>query len=85
MQVSYSIRRDGRPVPGPVNLGELRIVREQHMPTPLLQWASPCQLQRRAAEVSRQHPHLQEEAAFVVADELARRARLTISPLTLSL
>ena len=84
MEVTYSILRDKRPAPSPVNLGELAIVRTEHMPSHLVQWSSPCQLVRRAAEVSRQHPHLQEEADFVVADELARRIRLIDTPLTIN-
>lgn len=84
MEITYSILRDECPAPGPVNLGELAIVRTQHMPAELVQWSSPCQLVRRAAEVSRQHPHLQEEAGFVVVDELTRRYQLTQSTLTVN-
>jgi hypothetical protein len=84
MEVTYSILRHKRPTAAPVNLAELAIVRSQHMPTAQVQWASLCEVERRAAEVACLHPHLQEEAAFVVADEMARRARLAAPPLTLS-
>ena len=85
MEVTYSILREQQlPTAGPVNLIELRVVREQHMPTPLVQFSPLCEVLRRAQEVSRQHPHLAEEAHFVVADEVTRRTRLAQSPLELA-
>lgn len=76
MEVSYSILRGDLPTVAPVNIIELRIVRERHMPTLLVQFSPLCEVLRRAHEVSAQYPHLAEEAHFVVADEHARRQRL---------
>jgi hypothetical protein len=70
-----------RPV---VNLQELAEVRQFYMPTPLVQFSPLCEVARVAAETSRKHPRLAEEAAFVVLDEVGRRATLAGSPLTLS-
>jgi hypothetical protein len=84
MEVSYSILREERPVAAPVNLIELRIVREHHMPTMLVQFSPLCEVLRRAQEVSQQHPHLSEEAQFVLVDEVTRRTRLAQSPLQLT-
>jgi hypothetical protein len=84
MEVSYSILRDTPPAPGPVNIVELRIVREHHMPTMLVQFSPLCEVLRRAKEVSQQHPHLSEEAQFVLADEVTRRMRLAQSPVQLA-
>ena len=81
MQVSYSIHRDEQPAAGPVNIIELRLVREHHMPTLLVQFSPLCEVLRRAQEVSTQHPHLREEAQFVLVDEVARRTRLASSTL----
>ena len=70
-----------RPV---VNLTELAEVRAHFMPTPLVRFSPLCEVARVAAETSRQHPRLAEEAAFVVADEFGRRQRLSAPHLTLS-
>ena len=80
MKVSYSILRDALPEAGPINIVELNHVREHHMPTPLVQFSPLCEVVRRAQEVSQQHPHLSEEAHFVVVDEHARRQRLAQGP-----
>lgn len=68
---------------GVVNLLELAEVRQHHLPTPLVQFSPLLEVMRRAAEVSRQHPRLREEAHFVLRDEATRRARLAASPLSL--
>jgi len=65
-----------RPKTGRVNLSELRQVREHHMPAPAVRFASPSELRRVAAEVTRQNPALLEETAFVVEEELGRRQLL---------
>jgi len=62
--------------PGRVNLRELAEVRQHHMPAPAVKFATPCELHRVAEEVSRQHPHYQEETHFVVQEELGRRQQL---------
>jgi hypothetical protein len=64
-----------------VNLKELGIVRQQHMPSHVIKFAPAEELERVAGEVSRQHPHLVEEAHFVKYEELGRRERLAGSPL----
>jgi hypothetical protein len=81
MQMYLNTTAADRPV---VNLLELAEVRQHHMPTPLVQFSPLCEVARVAAEVSRKHPRLSEEAAFVVLDEVDRRGRLAGSPLTLS-
>jgi hypothetical protein len=65
-----------RSIPGPVNLGQLAIVREQHMPPHVVRFASPSELARVADEVSREEPELLEEVHFVRFEELERRQRL---------
>jgi hypothetical protein len=67
-----------------VNLAELQEVRTTYLPTVLVRLVPLAELKRRADEISRQRPCLAEEAAFVVADEATRRAKLAASPLTLS-
>ena len=67
--------------PVKVNIKELGIVREQHMPAHVVRFAPPCQLQRVREEVSREQPHLREELLYVEQEELGRRARLSQSPL----
>lgn len=65
-----------------VNLSELAEVRAHHLPTCLVRLVPLREVERRAQEISREQPRLAEEAAFVVADETARRARLAGCPLT---
>jgi hypothetical protein len=65
-----------RPTMGRVNLKELAVVREHYMPATAVRFAKPCQLERVAAEVSRQRPELVEETQFVVLEELGRRQML---------
>ena len=65
-----------RPEVGRVNLRELAEVRQHHMPAPAVRFASPHELARVAAEVSRQRPELLEEAHFVLHEELGRRQLL---------
>ena len=65
-----------RPELGRVNLRELAEVRQYHMPAPAVRFASPNELARVAAEVSRQRPELLEEAHFVLHEELGRRQQL---------
>ena len=67
--------------PGAVNLNELREVRQHHMPAPAVRFATPCELARVAAEVTRQHPHLVEETHFVMHEELHRRDQLARTPM----
>lgn len=61
---------------GRVNLKELREVREHLMPPTAVRFAKPCQLERVAAEITRQRPELREETEFVVQEELGRRQQL---------
>jgi hypothetical protein len=49
-----------------------------------VQFSPLAEVKRRANEVSRQHPRLREEAAFVVRDEIARRTRLAATPLLIN-
>jgi hypothetical protein len=65
-----------RPKPGRVNLKELAIVRQNHMPAAACRFATPSELRRVAAETARQHPELIEETDFVVNEELGRRHQL---------
>ncbi|MDO7849202.1 hypothetical protein Q5H92_22755 [Hymenobacter sp. M29] len=67
--------------PAKVNLKELGIVREQHMPAHVVRFAPAEELVRVREETSREHPHLREELLFVEGEELGRRARLSQSPL----
>ena len=65
------------PQTGRVNLKELAIVRQHHMPAPAVRFATPSELRRVAAETTRQHPELVEETTFVVYEELGRRQQLS--------
>jgi hypothetical protein len=67
--------------PAKVNLRQLGIVREQHMPAHVVRFAPECELNRVAAEVARKEPELREEADFVKYEELGRRVLLSNSPL----
>jgi len=67
-----------RPEVGRVNLKELAIVRQHHMPAPAVRFATPSELHRVATETARQHPELIEETTFVVHEELGRRQQLAI-------
>ena len=67
-----------------VNLAELAEVRRAHLPPVLVHLVPLAELGRRARELAREQPRLQEEAAFVVADETARRRRLAGPVLTRS-
>lgn len=64
-----------------VNIKELGIVREHHMPAHAVRFASPCELERVAEETARKEPRLREEAHFVKHEELHRRGQLSQSPL----
>jgi hypothetical protein len=64
-----------------VNIRQLGIVREVHMPTHAVRFASECDLHRVADEIARKEPELREEADFVKYEELTRRALLNQSPL----
>lgn len=67
--------------PGRVNLNELKEVREHLMPPTAVRFAKPCQLERVAAEITRQRPELREETHFVVQEELGRRQQLAQVPM----
>jgi hypothetical protein len=69
---------------GKINLIELYEVRPDQLPSPVVKCAPLPELERRAAEISREQPHYSEEAAFVVHDEKRRRLRLSTSPLHIS-
>jgi desulfoferrodoxin (superoxide reductase-like protein) len=71
----------GTDEPVEVNLIELSIVREKHMPPFAVRFAPEDELHRVAEEVGREEPHLREEAHFVKHEELLRRQRLAESPL----
>ena len=62
---------------GRVNLRELAIVRQHHMPAPAVRFATPSELHRVATETARKHPELVEETQFVVHEELGRRQQLS--------
>lgn len=66
-----------RPKTGRVNLKELALVRQHHMPAAACRFATPSELRRVAAETARQHPELVEETNFVVHEELGRRQQLS--------
>jgi hypothetical protein len=70
-----------RPKSGRVNLRELADLRQNYMPTQAVRFATPSELSRVAAEVTRQHPELLEEAHFVVHEELGRRQKLAQVPM----
>jgi hypothetical protein len=71
----------GSTEPVEINLVELGIVRERHMPPHAVRFAPEDELHRVADEVGRQEPRLREEAQFVKLEELTRRELLAMSPL----
>jgi hypothetical protein len=88
--VSHSAARatdqstDRAPVLGKVNLTELHEVRRDHLPCCVVKLTPLPELERRAAELTRELPHYSEEAAFVVHNERYRRTRLATSPLRIA-
>jgi len=66
---------------GRINLTELYEVRRDHLPCVVVKLTPLPELERRAAELTRELPHYSEEAAFVVHNERYRRQRLAASPL----
>jgi hypothetical protein len=69
---------------GKINLTELQEVRRDHLPCVVVKLTPLPELERRAAELTRELPHYSEEAAFVVHSERHRRQRLAASPLHLA-
>jgi hypothetical protein len=67
--------------PVKVNIRQLGIVREVHMPAHAVRFAPAEELHRVADEVARQEPELREEVDFVKYEELRRRELLARSPL----
>ena len=86
--VSHSAAQAGEPAApvafGKINLVELREVRRDHLPCCVVKLTPLPELERRAAELTRELPHYSEEAAFVVHNERYRRTRLAASPLRIA-
>jgi hypothetical protein len=70
---------------GKINLTELHEVRRDHLPCVVVKLTPLPELERRAAELTRELPQYSEEAAFVVHNERNRRQRLAASPLHLAI